>query len=210
MQEMQEQMNSMNDSGEFQEVESNYGGRLSLSFQSACNDSKFLVPCWAATNACLLTHGIHRDYRKTFLEINFLRLIHPEIILKEFSLAHHKENEDQFHKLQGRGLFSQEMTNKTETQFQCRHLQEGRRLWFRQYRWMFRRTLWLDSKDSTFRSCNETNSWNSQSFWVWKIRLKKSSDHLFRFSIGCYVKDQRSGDGWFITRTEVLAIRFWK
>ena len=29
MQEMQEQMNSMNDSGEFQEVESNYSGRLS-------------------------------------------------------------------------------------------------------------------------------------------------------------------------------------
>ena len=29
LQEMQEQMNSMNDSGEFQEVESNYSGRLS-------------------------------------------------------------------------------------------------------------------------------------------------------------------------------------
>ena len=33
-----------------------------------------------------------------------------------------------FHRLQGRGLFSQEMTNKVKTQFQCRHLQEGRRL----------------------------------------------------------------------------------
>ena len=29
LQDMQEQMNSMNDSGEFQEVESNYSGRLS-------------------------------------------------------------------------------------------------------------------------------------------------------------------------------------
>ena len=48
---------------------------------------------------------------KCFLVINFLRLIHPEIILKEFTLAHHKDNEDQFHRLQGRGLFSQEMTN---------------------------------------------------------------------------------------------------
>ena len=52
----------------------------------------------------------------------------PEIILKEFTLAHHKENEDQFLKLQGRKLFSKEMTNRIETQFQCRHLQEGRRL----------------------------------------------------------------------------------
>ena len=25
-----------------------------------------IVLCWAATNACLLTHGIHRDYRKKF------------------------------------------------------------------------------------------------------------------------------------------------
>ena len=47
---------------------------------------------------------------------------------KEFTLAHHKENEHQFHKQQGRGLVSQEMTNKKEAQFQCRHLQEGRRL----------------------------------------------------------------------------------
>ena len=29
---------------------------------------------------------------------------------------------------QGQGHFSQEMTNKVKTQFQCRHLQEGRRL----------------------------------------------------------------------------------
>ena len=31
---------------------------------------------------------------------------------KEFTLAHNKENEHQFHKQQGRGLFSQEMTKK--------------------------------------------------------------------------------------------------
>ena len=31
------------------------------------------------------------DYRKTFLVINFLRLMHTEIILKEFILSHHKE-----------------------------------------------------------------------------------------------------------------------
>ena len=42
-----------------------------------------------------------------FLLINFLRLIHPEIILKELTLAQHKENKDQFHKMQGQGLYSQ-------------------------------------------------------------------------------------------------------
>ena len=38
-----------------------------------------------------------------------------------------QENEGQFLKLQGRRLFSQEMTNKIEAQVQCRHSQEGRR-----------------------------------------------------------------------------------
>ena len=39
--------------------------------------------------------------------MNFQLLI-PEIMLKEFTPAHHKENEDQFHKQQGRGHFSQD------------------------------------------------------------------------------------------------------
>ena len=41
MQEIQEQMNSMNDSGEFQEVVPNHSGRLSYVPQSSCSDSKF-------------------------------------------------------------------------------------------------------------------------------------------------------------------------
>ena len=39
------------------------------------------------------------DWKKTFLVINFLHVIRPEIINKEVSLVQHKENEDQFHKL---------------------------------------------------------------------------------------------------------------
>ena len=58
---------------------------------------------------------MHQENRKTFLVINFLRLIHSEIIIKEFTLAHHKKNEDQFNRLQGRRHFSKEMTNKKET-----------------------------------------------------------------------------------------------
>ena len=65
-----------------------------LMFQVSMQWFQVLVPCWAATNTCLLTDGIHQDYRKTFLVINFLRLLHPKIILKELTLAHHKENED--------------------------------------------------------------------------------------------------------------------
>ena len=88
-------MNSTSDSGEFQEVESNYSGRLSfrvpVTFPVNLQWFRVLVPCWAATNDCLLTHSLHLDYRKTFWVINFRRLIRPEIILMESSLAQHRE-----------------------------------------------------------------------------------------------------------------------
>ena len=129
-----------------------------LAFPVSLQWFQVLVPCWAATNACLVDTWNTSGLLEKFLVIHFPRLILPEIILEEFSPAHHKENEDQFHKLQGRGLFSQKMTNKIERQFQCRHLQDGRRLWVRWCRWDFRRILWLDSKDSKYRNCNSTNS----------------------------------------------------
>ena len=88
LQEMQEQMNSMNDSGEFQEAESNYSGRL-----SHVSSQPVMIPS---------SRSMLRRDRKTCLIINFLRLIHPEKIIKEVTFAHHKENEDQFHKQQGR------------------------------------------------------------------------------------------------------------
>ena len=50
--------------------------------------------------------------QENVLVINFLRLIHLEIIIKEFTFVHHKENEDQFNNQQGQGPFSQEITHK--------------------------------------------------------------------------------------------------
>ena len=63
---------------------------------------------------------------KRFLEINFLRLIHPEIILKEFNLTTCKETEKQSLKPEGRRLFTQVKTDKITAQFQRRHLQQSR------------------------------------------------------------------------------------
>ena len=48
-----------------------------------------------------------------------------------------------------------------------------------------------------------------QSFLVWKMRFKNQVTTCSDFSIGCYVMDQRSGDGWLIGRIEVLAISLW-
>ena len=35
---------------------------------------------------CRLIYGINQEHRRTFLQINFLRLLHLEIFLKEFHL----------------------------------------------------------------------------------------------------------------------------
>ena len=159
LQEMQDQMNSMIDSGEFQEVESNYSGRLSyVSSQPAMIPSS---PFHAEPRQTLASW--HREYnlyhRKTFLVINFLRLIQPEIMLKEFTLTTSKrerlsspwsrKDEDQSHEWR---------RTKSRPQFQCRHLRKARWLRVLQYRWNYHRTTWSDSKDNKYRNCNSTNS----------------------------------------------------
>ena len=67
-----------------------------------------IVLCCAATNACHLTDGVRLDHRKTFLEINFLRLIRQGILLKEFivvSHTKHQERQNHFHEQQEQDLF---------------------------------------------------------------------------------------------------------
>ena len=205
MQQMQEQMNSMNDSGDFQDVESNLVEGC-LTFPVNLRWFRVLAPCSAATKDCHLTHGITLDYRKTFMEINFLRLIHPEIILKEFNLTTCKETEKQSLKQKGWWLVTQERTHKIKAQFQCRHLRQGRWLRGLQYRWNYNRTTWSDSK---YRSCHSTNSLIHNLFGVTNT-IQKPSDYLFWFSIGCRVVNQGSGDGWFFGRVKIFAINLWK
>ena len=87
LQEMQDQMNSVNVSGEFQDVESNYSVIMSyVSSQLATipssrsmlsRDKRLPLDTWN-------TSGLQEN---VFFVINFLRLIHPEIIIKEFPFA---------------------------------------------------------------------------------------------------------------------------
>ena len=109
LQETRNQMNSMSDSGEFQEVESNYSGRLSYvpsqpvaipsSRSMLSRDKRLPLDTWHTSG----------PQENVFLVINLQPLIRPEIIIKEVIIADHQERQYQFHKLQG--LFSQEMTN---------------------------------------------------------------------------------------------------
>ena len=53
-----------------------------------------------------------------------------------------------------------------------------------------------------------------QRYPLWKSvgedKIQESSDYLFWLPIGHYVMDQRSGDGRFIGRVEILAINCWR
>ena len=168
-----------------------------------------VVPCWAATNACLLTHVRHRDYRKMVLEINFLRLIHPEIILKEITLAHHKENKNQFHKLQGQGPFSQEMTSKMGDDSNADICREAVDYEFLHSGGFSAEFHGWTAKTANIGTAIRQISLSTITFDL-EDTIQKSSDHLFWFSIGSNVMDKRSGDGWFIGRIKIFAIRLRK
>ena len=77
MQEMQEQMNSMNDSGEFQEVESNHSGRLSYfpSQPAAIPSSRSMLS--RDKRLPLDTWNMSGLQEKRFLVINFLHSVTP-------------------------------------------------------------------------------------------------------------------------------------
>ena len=58
---------------------------------------------------------MHLGYRKTFLVINVLHVVCPEILLKEFTvMSHmkHEERQNHFHEQQEQGHLSQEMTSE--------------------------------------------------------------------------------------------------
>ena len=153
LQQMQEQIN---DSGDFQDVESNYSGKLShVSSQLAMIPSSSSM--LSRDKRLLLDTGNQSGLQENVLETNILRLIHPDIILKELNLKTCKETGKQSLKRKGRRLFTQVKTDWIKAHFQCRHSVQSRWLRVLQCRWNYRRTTWSDSKDRKYRNCNSTN-----------------------------------------------------
>ena len=159
------------------------GCRTRLSRVSV-NQQRFqvLVLFWAATNACLIWITGKRVWYSTFY-----KLIHPEIIIKEFIILWHQVLQYQSNKLQGRGHLSQEMKIHLGAQFQCRHLQESRRPWVHHCLWRFRRVPWLDNKDSKYLNLNSTNSLIPNHSWFGRYDSKiKWLPVLIFHRIWCY------------------------
>ena len=178
-------MNSMNDSRTFQGVESNHSGRLShVSSQLAMipssrsmlsRDKRLPLDTWNTSGP---QENVFGNQFSTFDS--------PEIILKEFTLAHHKENEDQFLARDGKQnrdtIPMLTFAGRPSTVSSLTPVGFPQNSMVGQQRQPTSELLFDKFPDP-------------QSFLVLEDTIQKSGDHLFWFSIGCYVVDQRSGDG---------------
>ena len=98
--------------------------------------------------------------------IHFLCSIHHRHLIKEFFTMRHQLLQVHFQCMSVQGHLKEEVKNELEAQFQCRHLQEGRRPWMPFCQWIFHRVLCLDSTDSRYRNFNLMNSPHLQRFHV--------------------------------------------
>ena len=123
---MQEQTNSMNHSGEFQEVESNHSERLSyVSSQPAAipssrsmlsRDKRLPLDTWNALGLLENVFG-HNLFTFGSLRNHHQGIRHSTTQGETGSVPQATRS----------GTLSQEMTSKIRAQFQCRHLRESRR-----------------------------------------------------------------------------------
>ena len=163
LQQMQEQMNSMCDSGDFQDVESNYSGRLSnVSSQPEMIPSSRSV--LSRDKRLPLDTWNHSGLQENVFGNKFSTFDSPRDHHQGIHFCAPQRERGSVPQASGRGLFSQEMTNKVETQFQCRHLQQSRRLRVLQYLWNYRITIWSDSKDSKYRNCSPNSIQNTSHY----------------------------------------------
>ena len=144
-------MNYSNDSGEFHEVEPNYSGQFHVPSQPAA------IPSPRSTLSCDKrlqpeTWNPPGLQYNVFSQIHVRRSSHCKYLVKELIHSCHQMLQVRLRRLSAQGDLWQERKKEKEAQFQCRHLQEGRRPWTLLKLWIFHRVLWLGSTDSRYRN----------------------------------------------------------
>ena len=165
-----------------------------LTFPVKQQSFQVLDLCSAATTACHLIHGNHLNHRETFWAIHVLCSIdhrHPyQGILHSTTPSATGAIPVQVStgRLVARG---EERIGSTTTMPMSERRPSTMNSFYQR---KSHRILWLDSKDYRYRSYKFSTP---SSFLYWKIKIQNPSKFLFRFSLGSYVMDQRSGDGRF-------------
>ena len=208
-QEMQDHMNSINDSGEFQEAESNYSWRLSyVSSQLA------MIP--SARSMLSSDKRLLFDTRDT-------SGLQENVVGNQFSTFDSPRDHPQ-------GLQScapqrewgpVPQATGTETLFERDDKQNRDTIPMPTFATEpstmssliledIPQNSMVDSKDSKFRNCNSTNSPNPQSFLVWNCDSKNQATTCSDFPSEAmvWIKEVEMVDS--LRGIEVLAIRFWE
>ena len=142
--------------------------------------------------------------------MNFLRVIHPEIILKEFNLTTYKESEKQSLKPERRRLLTQVKTDKIKAQFQHRHLRRRRWLRVPQMPVEFPQNNMVGQQRQHISELQFDKLPDPQSFSVRKFDSKTRATTCSDFPSVAILWIKEVGDGWFFGRVEILAISLRK
>ena len=167
VQELQERINYLNDSGEFHEVESNYYGKFShVPSQPISAELRQMLATWNMESIWTIRKLFCKPTLDAWLITKTLSRnssIYDTMCRRWGSRAHqHRET-----------CGKREWKNRKHNS-QCRHLQEGRRLWAPSFLWIFHGVPWLGNKDGRYRNFNLTNSC-LLSFLRWKIRFRNQA-----------------------------------
>ena len=125
IQELQERVHCMNDSGKFQDIESNYS-RIFFVFPVDRQSFQVHDRCWAANEACHLIRGICLKHRETCLTIHDLCSIQHRHRIKEFFTLRIHVPQVRFQCRSVQGDLSREVKNELGAHHQRRCLKEGR------------------------------------------------------------------------------------
>ena len=183
LQQWQEQMNSVNSSWEFQDIESNYGGRL-----SHVSTQPEMIPSSRAL--------LNRDKRLPLDTWNQSR-VQENVVGSQFStfdsprdfpqriscdnVQRNREAVPLDLQPKVKTSLTSEDGQKIMAQFQCPCLRQDRWLRVLNTRLIFRRNTWSDSKDSNYRNYKSTGSLILIIFWCGKQDSKHRSQVVLIF-----------------------------
>ena len=209
LQQMLEQMNSMSDSGDSQDVESNFSGKVVSRFQSTCDDSEFSFLAQPRQKiAAWRTESIWITGKRFWTSIFYVwftqRLFSKNSIWrrakKSWSSPWSRKDEDQSNKWRQTKSWHNSNADICNKAVDYEFYNTGgiaAELCGRTAKTANIGTAIRQIPQSTI-ALGEENS------------FQNLCHYLFWFSIEWYVVDQRSGDGWFFGRVTLLAISIWK
>ena len=193
-QQMQEQMNYVHGLVRFSRCGINFLWKIVSRFQSACDDSEFSCfaqPRWNRSGLQEIVFG--NQFSTCDPPSDYYQRIQSDDVQKETEeRLHGAERTKTSHTSEDR----QNQGTIPMLTFAPRAVDYE----FYNTGGITRRTTWSDSKRQQMSELQFDKFPNPSSFLVWKNKIQNTSHNLFRFSIGCFVVDQRSGDGWFFGR----------